>query len=107
MSVYNEQLLVSKSVKWMVRFMNISLTPELEKLILVKVRSGMYNNASEVVREALRLLKGHDDEKQQKLLALRQDLENGLASLDGGSGIPGDEAFTEVIDTLKRRESKK
>jgi putative addiction module CopG family antidote len=36
--------------------MNVSLTPALEKYIRRKVASGLYNNASEVVREALRLL---------------------------------------------------
>ncbi len=36
--------------------MNVSLTPKLEELIREKVSSGLYNNASEVVREALRLL---------------------------------------------------
>jgi len=34
--------------------MNISLTPELEKMVQAKVSSGLYNNASEVIREALR-----------------------------------------------------
>ena len=36
--------------------MNISLTPELEKYVRLKVASGLYNNASEVIREALRAL---------------------------------------------------
>ena len=36
--------------------MNVSLTVELEKYVRRKVASGLYNNASEVVREALRLL---------------------------------------------------
>jgi uncharacterized protein len=36
--------------------MNISLTPELEKYVRHKVASGLYNNASEVIREALRVL---------------------------------------------------
>ncbi|MBM3510821.1 MAG: type II toxin-antitoxin system ParD family antitoxin [Alphaproteobacteria bacterium] len=36
--------------------MNVSLTPELEKFVRDRVASGLYNNASEVVREALRLL---------------------------------------------------
>jgi len=36
--------------------MNVSLTAELEKYIRRKVASGLYNNASEVIREALRLL---------------------------------------------------
>ena len=42
--------------------MNVSLTPELEELVNLKVRSGLYQTASEVVREALRLLKQKDDE---------------------------------------------
>lgn len=40
--------------------MNVSLTPELEQYIRRKVDSGLYSNASEVVREALRLLVGRD-----------------------------------------------
>ncbi len=40
--------------------MNVNLTPELEELIHSKVRSGLYNNQSEVVREALRLLAEQD-----------------------------------------------
>lgn len=40
--------------------MNISLTPQLEALVRRKVESGLYNSASEVVREALRLLEERD-----------------------------------------------
>jgi len=36
--------------------LNISLTPELEKLVQAHVASGQYNSASEVIREALRLM---------------------------------------------------
>jgi len=52
--------------------MNVSLTPELEKLVNDKVRSGLYQTASEVVREALRLLKQRDDEARRE--AQRADL---------------------------------
>ena len=44
--------------------MNVSLTPELEKFVGAKVKSGRYNSASEVVREALRLLEEHDRERE-------------------------------------------
>lgn len=54
--------------------MNVSLTPELEELVNEKVRSGLYQTASEVVREALRLLKLRDDE------ARRADQQAGLAA---------------------------
>ena len=40
--------------------MNVSLTPELEQYVRGKVESGLYSNASEVVREALRLLVGRE-----------------------------------------------
>ena len=36
--------------------MNVSLTSELEAFVASKVRSGRYHSASEVIREALRLL---------------------------------------------------
>ncbi|MFM7344725.1 MAG: type II toxin-antitoxin system ParD family antitoxin [Tagaea sp.] len=42
--------------------MNVSLTPQLEKLVRAKVASGLYNNASEVVREALRMMHGRTDD---------------------------------------------
>ena len=41
--------------------MNVHLTPELEQLVQGKVKSGRYNSASEVVREALRLLEQRDE----------------------------------------------
>jgi uncharacterized protein len=40
--------------------MNVSLTPELEKYVRLKVASGLYNNASEVIREALRAFLAQD-----------------------------------------------
>ena len=64
--------------------MNVSLTPELEAMIQAKVATGMYNNASEVIREALRLLSDHDHLKQLKTQLLQRELSIGLASLDGG-----------------------
>jgi antitoxin ParD1/3/4 len=47
--------------------MNVSLTPHLEKLVSQKVASGLYNSASEVIREALRLLEEQDRMRQLKL----------------------------------------
>lgn len=39
--------------------MHVSLTPELENRVKAKVQSGLYNNASDVVREALRFMDSH------------------------------------------------
>ncbi len=41
--------------------MNVSLTPELESAVREKVASGLYNNASEVMRDALRLMLKRDE----------------------------------------------
>ena len=43
--------------------MHISLTDNLETMVKSKVKSGLYNNASEVIREALRMMHSRDDEK--------------------------------------------
>jgi antitoxin ParD1/3/4 len=59
---------------------NVSLTPELEKIVHKKVKSGLYNSASEVVREALRLLDEQDHFRAMKLEALREDIQAGLRS---------------------------
>lgn len=60
--------------------MHLSLTPKLEELVRRKVESGLYNNASEVVREALRLMAEQDHVYHLKLERLRGALEAGEAS---------------------------
>ena len=64
--------------------MNVSLTPELERLVNDKVTSGLYTSASEVVREALRLLKGQDEIRAMRLQELKRDIAAGLDQLDRG-----------------------
>jgi len=60
--------------------LNINLTPQLEKLVRQKVSSGRYNSASEVVREALRLMETQDELRSLKLEQLRRDIREGLDS---------------------------
>lgn len=60
--------------------MNVNLTPELETLVRRKVASGMYTSASEVVREALRLMDEQDQLRAVRLDQLRQDVRKGLES---------------------------
>lgn len=72
--------------------MNVSLTPELEKFVSTKVESGRYNSASEVVREALRLLEEHDHAKAAQLAEFNQELGRRLDSLDRGQHVDPAEA---------------
>jgi antitoxin ParD1/3/4 len=60
--------------------MNVNLTPQLEELVRSKVASGMYTSASEVVREALRLLDEQDQVRAVRLERLREDIGKGLKS---------------------------
>jgi antitoxin ParD1/3/4 len=66
--------------------MNVSLTAELERLVNEKVESGLYQTASEVVREALRLLKERDQARQQ----LRADVQAGFDQSARGEGRADD-----------------
>jgi antitoxin ParD1/3/4 len=69
--------------------MHVSLTPELESRVRAKVASGLYNNASEVVREALRFMDSHEQWIHEiKLAQLREQLQLGTSQLDKGLGIP-------------------
>jgi antitoxin ParD1/3/4 len=67
--------------------MNVNLTPQLEELVRAKVSSGLYNSASEVVREALRLMDEQDRLRQAKLEELRREVRKGLES---GASAPLD-----------------
>ena len=68
--------------------MHISLTPELESRVKAKVETGLYNNASEVIREALRFMETHEDWIHEvKLTRLREQLKIGVDQLDRGEGI--------------------
>ena len=60
--------------------MNVNLTPQLEDLVRSKVASGLYTSASEVVREALRLMDEQDRLRDAKLQQLRGDVSQGLTS---------------------------
>lgn len=85
--------------------MSINLTSELEKLVREKVASGRYHSASEVVREALRLMEEQDQFRQMKLTALRGEIQEGLNELDQSKGTSWDvEAFKQKARA--RRKSK-
>jgi antitoxin ParD1/3/4 len=60
--------------------MNVNLTPHLEELVRQKVESGLYTSASEVVREALRLMDEKDSMREAKLQQLRCDIHEGMES---------------------------
>ncbi|ETI60726.1 type II toxin-antitoxin system ParD family antitoxin [Marinomonas profundimaris] len=65
--------------------MHVSLTAELEARVKAKVESGLYNNASEVIREALRFMDTHDEWiREIKLAKLREQLQVGADQIKRG-----------------------
>jgi len=60
--------------------MNVNLSPQLEAMVKDKVASGRYTSASEVVREALRLMEQQDQLRELQLQQYQQDIQEGLVS---------------------------
>ena len=83
--------------------MNVSLTPELEQFVSAKVESGRYNSASEVVREALRLLEEHDAARAAQLAEFNGELGRRLASLDRGEAVSPAEARAKLQRKSEQR----
>jgi antitoxin ParD1/3/4 len=74
--------------------MNISLTPHFEELVKNKLASGLYHSASEVIRDALRLMEERDHVRELRLEELRKEIQRGL---DSGEPTPLD------IEEIKAR----
>jgi antitoxin ParD1/3/4 len=78
--------------------MNVSLTPELERLVQRKVKSGEYQTASEVIREGLRLIKERD-----KQAWLRAEIQKGIDDIEQGRYKDyNEETLQQLFDEIKR-----
>jgi antitoxin ParD1/3/4 len=74
---------------------NVNLTDELDRFVLAEVATGRYENASEVVRAALRILEREEQRYEAKLAALRAAIDDG-----DGSGIAEDNVFARLREKL-------
>jgi antitoxin ParD1/3/4 len=80
---------------------NVNLTEELDNFVLAKIDSGRYENASEVIRAALRTLEREEQQFEAKLAALRTAIDQG----DASGAAPGN-SFQRVRKTLKLSKKK-
>jgi len=80
--------------------MNVSLSHEMESWIQQKVASGLYQSASEVVREALRLLHEREQLHEMRVAELRRELAIGLSQLEEGRAKPFDDS---ALQDIKRK----
>ena len=63
---------------------NVVLTDHQAALVEQLVQSGRYQNASEVLREGLRMVEQRDAEDAYRLAALRKAAQEGIADIDAG-----------------------
>ncbi|MFZ0962428.1 MAG: type II toxin-antitoxin system ParD family antitoxin [Terriglobia bacterium] len=75
---------------------NVNLTDELDRFVVGKVESGRYENASEVVRAALRTLEREEQRYEIKLAALKSAIDAG-----DSSGVARGNSFARVRQALK------
>jgi len=71
---------------------NVSLTREQDAFVAKVVKAGEYQNASEAIRDALRVLQLRRKEDALKLKALREEVALGIAAIERGDFIDVDEA---------------
>lgn len=85
--------------------MNVSLTPELDKYVQSKVETGRYNSASEVLREALRLMQEKDEIRELQLAQVRRQIDRGMDALASGDIVEGtaSELYQQSIERSRRR----
>src|SRR5438132_13421991 len=82
---------------------NINLTEHFDHFVEHQVSSGRYSNASEIVREALRLLEEQEQERQAKMKALRRAAKQGFDEIDQGKGIvlKGKKAISRFVTEIE------
>ena len=83
--------------------MNVSLTHEMEQWVQRKVETGLYSSASEVVREALRALHAKETRNSQKIMHLRDAIQEGLVSMKDLGGIEWRAELSEEVKSLGRK----
>ncbi|GLI91660.1 type II toxin-antitoxin system ParD family antitoxin [Methylocystis echinoides] len=84
--------------------MSVSLTPELEQLVRQKVDTGRYTSASEVLREALRLLEERDQLEASRKDEIRAKVAAGMASLRAGDSVDGEAFFDRLEAELEAQD---
>ena len=77
--------------------MHVALTPELDRMVHEKVASGLYDSASEVIREALRLMAG----RESGIEWLRNEATLGFEQLEVGEYI--DVTRDEFLEQMHQR----
>ena len=86
---------------------NVNLTDHFDRFIEAGITSGRFSNASEVVREGLRLLEQRESEDKAKLQWLRAAVKQGFDEIDNGQFITldSDKEIDNLLDQLAQEAS--
>ena len=87
--------------------LNVSLTPDLSRFVEDRLRSGRYQTASEVVREALRLLEARERASAADLEELRREIAVGMAQLRRGERVEGETFFRGLAARRRARKPRR
>lgn len=74
-----------------------------ERFVKKQIESGRYSSASEVVRDALRLLEKQEELREAQLNYLREKIQEGI---DSGPGVPAEGVFTRLEEKYSKQGSK-
>ncbi len=77
--------------------MEISLNSKMQQWINEKVKSGFYNNSSEIILEGLRLLRVQEEQRHAMTEDLRREVLIGLKQLDAEKSVEFDLAAVKDI----------
>lgn len=83
--------------------MDVSLSPELARFVEEKIRTGMFNSQSEVVRMGLQLLGERDQLHEAQLARLRGEVAAGLEQARRGELVSGDQIFDDIEERSRAR----
>ena len=88
---------------------NVNLTEHFGRFIETGIKSGRFSNASEVVREGLRLLEQREQEDQAKLEWLRTAAKEGFDDADRGDYVTlsSDQEIDDFVDQVRREVSER
>jgi antitoxin ParD1/3/4 len=76
--------------------MNVNLGPTLDQFVTSLLKTGLYQSQSEVLREALRLLKQREEWKSVRLAELKREIALGIDQADRGDLVDGTQTFAEI-----------
>lgn len=88
--------------------MNITLTPELERLVREKIETGYYNSVTELIRVALLLLDEREELERIKIECLKKEIAIGSEQLKNGNYSEySEESLSSLINEIQTEGRKK